>query len=192
MTIAGLVLANGLSRRMGREKATLKLGGKTLASRAVDTLRLQRMVEEVALNASGDPARFETNAPLVEDAFPDHAGPLSGIQAGLEWANSEGHDRLLSVAIDTPFFPEDLADELSKSDAPIVVAKTYRLHPVFALWDVSLAADLHAFLDRGRRKIMEFVEGYSYVTCSFGVSAVDPFFNVNTPEDFERAEALLS
>jgi molybdopterin-guanine dinucleotide biosynthesis protein A len=67
---------------------------------------------------------------------------------------------------------------------------------VFALWPVALAPDLAAYLGEGRRKVQDWIERHSHVTVPFpraeiGGASVDPFFNINTPEDLATAEAWL-
>ncbi|MEM1163582.1 MAG: NTP transferase domain-containing protein, partial [Pseudomonadota bacterium] len=57
MTTAGIILAGGLARRMGGgDKAMLDLAGRPLLAHVID--RLTPQVDEVALNANGDAARF--------------------------------------------------------------------------------------------------------------------------------------
>src|SRR6202008_3538734 len=81
----GLLLAGGLSRRMGGgDKALRLLGGGTFLDQVTDRLRPQ--VAGLVLNANGDPARFaQFGLPVVADSVPDFAGPLAGILAGLDW-----------------------------------------------------------------------------------------------------------
>ncbi len=69
--------------------------------------RLKPQVGPVALNANGDPARFEAfGLPVIRDTVSGFAGPLAGVLAGMEWALRTGNsDHLVSVAGDTPFFP---------------------------------------------------------------------------------------
>ena len=79
MKIAGVIHAGGLARRMGGgDKALLQLGGETLLARVV--ARLQPQVDEVVLNANGDPARFaEIGLPVVADTVEGFAGPLCNL-----------------------------------------------------------------------------------------------------------------
>jgi molybdopterin-guanine dinucleotide biosynthesis protein A len=176
--IAGIILAGGLSRRMGGgEKALMPLGGVTLLDHVVGRIRPQ--VEEIALNANGDPSRFHRfGLPVVADTVPGFAGPLAGLLAGLEWAAANGYARLVSVAADTPFFPADLAS-------------------TFALLPVSLLERLRNSLVRdGNRRVAAFIDGCPHVDVDFSLTplaeggSVDPFFNINTPQDLAEAERL--
>ena len=202
--IIGIVLAGGKSSRMGGgDKALLPLGGRPLLAHVVARLRPQ--VAEIVLNANDDPGRFAAfGLPLVADRFHGQMGPLAGIHAGLAWvkANRPEHRFVITVAADTPFFPADLVSRFcaatSMTDPKLVVARSESgVHPVFGLWPVSLAPHLEDSLRRGARKALDFVAAQQAkeVACppiEIGGKAVDPFFNINRPEDLTEAEALLS
>lgn len=201
--VAGIILAGGLSRRMGGgDKALAPLAGRTLLDRVID--RLTPQVEALALNANGDSARFGAVAlPVVPDTVPGFAGPLAGLLAGLEWAAAETPCRwLLTVAADTPFFPNDLASRLLAATeghpGAIAVARSEGVrHPTFALWPLELAEPLrHALVEEGARRVSAFIDANAYVDVDFTPlsladgTAVDPFFNINTPQDLAEAERL--
>jgi len=199
----GVVLAGGLSRRMGGgDKGLIDIGGQTMLARAV--ARLQPQVGRVILNANGDPARLSAfGLPVVPDAVEGFAGPLAGVLTGMLWARDHAPDArwVVTVAGDTPFFPDNLVarfvEAAGHDEAMIALAASGgHRHPVFGLWPVALADDLHAFLDLGEsRKVLAFVDRHPDITVNFpGLMlddvAVDPFFNVNTPEDIDIAEAI--
>jgi len=201
--IAGVILAGGLARRMGGGDKTLKpLHGRPILSFIIDRLRPQ--VDGLVLNANGDPARFaEFGLPVVADTIGDHAGPLAGILSGMRWAEKavpEAHF-IASVAGDTPFFPADLVAHLAegcgRDEKTIALAASANgVHPVFGLWPIGLADELEAFLDSGvSGKILTFADRYFRLNVPFDHldmkgEEVDPFFNINTPEDAERAEMV--
>jgi molybdenum cofactor guanylyltransferase len=203
-TLVGVVLAGGLGRRMGGgDKPLLTVGGKTMLARAVE--RLKPQVDRVVLNANGDPARFATyGLPVVPDTIEGFAGPLAGLHAGMRWAHEHVPDArsIISVAADTPFFPMDLVERLSASSADAddviaLAASPAGTHPVFGRWPVSLAGDLEAFLKSGESgKIVAFADRHIRLNVPFedidlpDGETVDPFFNVNTPEDAERANEI--
>lgn len=194
---AGIILAGGLSRRMGGgDKGLLTLGGQRLLDRV--RARLAPQVNEIALNANGDPARFGTDLPVIADSIDGFAGPLAGVLAGLDWAAARGHSHIVSAAADTPFFPEDLVDALLRAaeSEPIALAATHdgaRLnrHPTFGLWPVALRDDLRAALEGGLRKVVIWTDRHGTALAEFPTDPFDPFFNVNTPEEMAQAEALL-
>ena len=200
----GVVLAGGKSSRMGGgDKALLQLVGRPLLAHVVERLRPQ--VAEILLNANDDPGRFATfGLPLVADRLTGKMGPLAGIHAGLAWAKANRPESrfVITVAADTPFFPSDLVSRLcaatDKANPTLVVARSESgVHPVFGLWPVSLATHLEDSLRRGARKALDFVTAHQAKEVTFppveiGGRALDPFLNINRPEDLAEAEALLS
>jgi molybdopterin-guanine dinucleotide biosynthesis protein A len=196
----GLVLAGGLARRMGGgDKALLQIGGVTILERVLDRLRPQ--CTAIVLNANGDPARFAaTGLPVVADDVPGFAGPLAGILAGLDWAAKHRPDVewVVSVPGDCPFLPRDLAARLHQARAaanfPLACAKSgdWR-HPVAALWQVGLRQDLrHALVDEDLRKIEVWTGRHGVAIAEWPAAPVDPFFNVNTPEDAAKAADIAA
>src|SRR5687768_3027061 len=106
----GVLLAGGKSSRMGGgDKCLLPLSGRPMLERIIERLRPQ--LPDLILNANGDPARFARfGIPVIEDRLGDYAGPLAGVHAALAWTKENRPERrlVLSVAADTPFFPQDL------------------------------------------------------------------------------------
>jgi molybdopterin-guanine dinucleotide biosynthesis protein A len=194
----GLVLAGGLARRMGGgDKARIRVGDATILERVL--ARLASQCIRVIINANGDPARFaDTCLTVVADSIPDFAGPLAGILAGLDWsaANVPGCEWLASVPGDCPFLPKDLVARLHEARAlagvPLACARSGEWrHPVAGLWPVSLREDLRrALLHEGLRKIELWTERHGIALASWPDAPVDPFLNVNTPEDAARAEEI--
>jgi molybdenum cofactor guanylyltransferase len=194
----GLVLAGGLARRMGGgDKAMIRIGGKTILERVL--ARLRPACVHIVLNANGDPARFASyQLPVVPDSVPDFAGPLAGILAGLDWAAEHAPHIawMASVPGDCPFLPEDLVARLHAVRAgegtPLACAQSgdWR-HPVAGLWPVALRDDLRrALVDEGLRKIEVWTARHGVAIAAWPDKPVDPFFNVNTPEDAAVAEKL--
>jgi molybdenum cofactor guanylyltransferase len=199
-TTLGVVLAGGLARRMGGgDKARLRIGGRTILERVL--ARLKPQCSALILNANGDPARFaDTGLDVVPDGVPGFAGPLAGILAGLDWAAAHASDvtDVLSVPGDCPFLPDDLAARLASARAagrvPLACARSGEWrHPVIGLWPLELRHDLRkALLDEGLHKIETFTVRYGVAIADWPAVPVDPFFNVNTPEDAAEAERLAS
>jgi molybdopterin-guanine dinucleotide biosynthesis protein A len=189
----GLILAGGLARRMGGgDKALRLVGGRTVLEHLLE--RLTPQVDQVIVNANGDPARFAP-LPVVPDSLPDNPGPLAGVLAGMEWAAV--HDPatrwLLTVPGDAPFIPRDLAARLhaaSQGARIACAASCGRTHPVVALWPVALRAELRRFLEDGERKVGKFTADAAIV--EWPAEPIDPFFNVNTQAELETANRLYA
>ncbi len=200
MKIVGLLLAGGQSRRMGGgDKALRVIGGIPLVERVIERMRPQ--VETLVLNANGDPDRFASfGLSIVPDSVPDHAGPLAGVLAGLDWTAEHRPDctHIVSVATDAPFLPRDLVSRLvgglEKSGADLACAASAgQPHPVIGLWPVRLREDLrHAVVDETVRKVDVWTARHRLATVTFPSEPIDPFFNANRPEDLATAEALLA
>lgn len=201
--VAGIVLAGGLSRRMGGgDKSLRHVAGATMLTRVIDRLRPQ--VETMALNANGDPERFaDISFPVIADPVEGFAGPLAGVLAGMNWAAmlEAPASHIVTVASDTPFFPTDLVSRLletnEESSRRIVLATSGgNRHPVFGLWPVSLREPLDEFLRLSETmKVLAFVDDHDHRFADFPMQTVsgrtfDPFFNANTPDDIDAAEAI--
>ncbi|WP_417408694.1 molybdenum cofactor guanylyltransferase MobA [Hoeflea sp.] len=199
-TIAGVVLAGGLSRRMGGgEKGLQLLAGQSMISRVIG--RIAPQVEALAINANSDPAPYEHfGLPVLPDTVSGHVGPLAGVLTGLEWASTlPGVTHVVSAATDTPFLPHDLVARFSALAGPerIVIARSGgNRHPVFGLWPVALRQDLAEWLaSSDTMKVLAWVHRHDFAFCDFeagGDGSPDPFFNANTPEELAEAEAFLA
>lgn len=195
----GVILAGGQATRMGGgDKGLRPLGQTTVLGHVIE--RLNAQVTGMALNANGDPARFDLGLPVVADSIPDFAGPLAGVLAGLDWAAEQGAEAIVTVAADTPFFPCDLVPRLQLAGegmaVPLVLAGTQQdgrlvRHPTFGLWPVALRNDLREALQDGLRKVVLWTDRHQGRLAEFPSLSFDPFFNINTPQDLAEAERML-
>lgn len=213
-SVAGIILAGGLARRMGGgDKGLVSLGNKTLLQHTID--RAKPQLAALALNANGDALRFVLSGlPIVADSFANNMGPLAGIHAGLKWMRENtAHCWLASFPCDTPFFPLDLVDKLfahtrNTSDPQpsqpwpnlVVASFNQQTQAVFALWHSSLLEKIGEQLSSGKvPRLQDWIKqqnivyvDFSPASVDFGQSSSDPFFNINTPEDLLAAKAILS
>ena len=126
--IPGVILAGGLSSRMGQDKSRIRIGGVGPIDRAARRLRPQ--VSTVAVNANG-PMLFERGEelPVFADLGAARAGPLGGGVAALDYAKRlhPQASHVATVPTDSPFFPTDLVARLRRGiDTPerIAVARS--------------------------------------------------------------------
>lgn len=194
--IAGVVLAGGRSQRMGRDKAGAMLGAESLLRHVLT--RLSQQVAPVAVNADA----AGEDAPVVPDRFPGKAGPLAGIHAAMVYAATvPAITHVVTVSVDCPFFPADLvarlAAALERPSQIAIAASEGRSHPVFGLWPVTLAADLETWIATDeKRRVRDFLLRHDVTEVAFPLhptraSLLDPFFNINTPDDLIEAERWL-
>jgi molybdopterin-guanine dinucleotide biosynthesis protein A len=183
----------------GGDKARIRIADRTILERVLATFKPQ--CARVILNANGDPARFaDTGLPVVADSVPDFPGPLAGILSGLDWAAAHAPDMgdMVSVPGDCPFLPGDLVERLEAArhaaGTPLACARSGEWrHPTVALWRVALRDELrNAVVGEGLRKIESWTARHGVAIADWPDTPVDPFFNVNTPEDVAQAERIAA
>jgi molybdenum cofactor guanylyltransferase len=190
--ICGLILAGGRSSRFGREKAAAEIDGRAMLARVAD--RLAPHVAALAVNAPPDrwAARYaaEHGLLLLPDAPGDPDGPLSGVKAGLIWAQALGAELLATAPCDTPFLPTDLISRLVEAlpeDAGAAMARTAEgRQPLCAVWRCTSVDLVRAALAQGEHpSIRSVLDELKVVEVGFE----DPhaFDNINTPQDYARA-----
>jgi molybdopterin-guanine dinucleotide biosynthesis protein A len=180
----------------GADKPLLTIGGRTLLEHV--TRRLSPQCGEVIISANGNLGRFEgIGLPVVPDSIPGHAGPLAGILAALEWAAAAEPSIawVVSAPCDTPFLPGDLVSRLHEARAacglPLACASsTAGIHHAVGLWPVALRQDLRdAIATRGVRSIRAWTGTHGVTEVFWTSGTIDPFHNINTPDDLADAEA---
>lgn len=200
--VVGVILAGGRSSRMGGgDKCLLPLAGRPVLASVL--ARLKPQVSGLIINANGDASRFaDFGLPVIADTVAGLAGPLAGVHAGLEWVKANVPDvgYIVTVASDTPFFPSDLVHrflaELKDHPALLVARSEEGVHPVVGLWPVAMAPQLEDSLAQGMRKVGAWTKQHGAIEVFFapvkiGGRYVDPFFNINRPEELAEADALL-
>ncbi len=203
--VAGVLLAGGLSRRMGGgDKSLRELGGRPILDHVLERVRPQ--VGALLLNANGAAERFAGyGLPVLPDSVAGFAGPLAGVLTGMDWAarTAPACRWLASFACDAPFLPSDLVSTMltacAASGADLACAKSRgRAHPVFGLWRLELRDDLRrAVVEEEVRKVDRWTSRHRLIEVDFpdlttAVGPLDPFFNTNRPEDLAEAERYLA
>ena len=197
MTFGAIVLAGGRSTRLGRDKASELLLGRTLLQHVID--RVAPLVAEViVVRAPGqslpDIAAATTHVRIVDDAYPG-TGPLGGICTGLTAANAE---RCLAVACDMPLLSQTLLRELLRRSAEcdVVMPVLEYPEPLHAVYARTCIEPMRARLDARQLKITGFLGAVN--ACYMREAecrAFDPdlvsFVNTNTEGELARAEELL-
>ncbi|ENY70489.1 molybdenum cofactor guanylyltransferase MobA [Aeromonas diversa] len=186
-SLFAVILAGGRATRMGgSDKGWIPLRGKPLICHVQE--RLAPQVDRLLINANRNLARYQALAPIVRDTLADYPGPLAGILAGLDAAES---DWVLFVPCDTPFLPLDLAQRLCAARTPeceVVVAHDGEwLQPAVALIKRSLRASLADTLAAGERRVDRWYARHAMVLADFS-DCPHAFDNLNSPDELARHE----
>ncbi|WP_018239951.1 molybdenum cofactor guanylyltransferase MobA [Ensifer sp. BR816] len=198
-----VILAGGRSLRMGQPKAAVMLGGQTMLARVVD--RLSPQAASIAVNLNADPGiALARGLPIIADTISGFPGPLAGVLAAMHHASkaAPAASHVLTVPTDTPFFPSTLAARLQEAlvvGNEIAVAWSLgEMHPLFALWPLAIADDLDDWIRTDeKRRVRAFIARHSSVAVDFEpvttkAGPLDPFFNINTPQQLDEAEEWLT
>ncbi|MCA1023234.1 molybdenum cofactor guanylyltransferase [Halobacillus litoralis] len=188
--MGGAVLNEGGSTRMGRDKGAMMLGGTRVLERILS--RLGEWTPVLVIN------QRETHPvyPTVKEQF-DQAGPLGGIHAVLNHAEKEW---TAVTACDTPFLSAEVYDHLLKYTDPqtdaVIPVYNGRRHPLSGLYNKRCVHTLSTFVQNGGRKVDDFLEKVGtkevHEFSSISSDVLDRhFFNMNTPEDYDKAEKWL-
>jgi molybdopterin-guanine dinucleotide biosynthesis protein A len=191
-TVAAFVLTGGKSSRMGQEKSTLLLNGNTLLERAIEIAHVAS--EDVRLLGATDSV---TNLTVIPDRFPG-CGPLAGIDAALAATNAELN---FILSVDTPFIPQvfvrHLVNRARDNDALVTYPRlTSGYQPLCAVYRKEFGTFADAALRSGNYKIDPLFARIA--TCTIDDAELrklgfgeEIFDNLNTPEDWERAQRRL-
>jgi molybdopterin-guanine dinucleotide biosynthesis protein A len=202
-SMVAVILAGGQGRRFGgTDKSFVTLAGKPLVQHVIE--RITPQIPEVVINTSGTPDRFQLlGLTVVTDQPRETAatGPLVGLTSAFMALRQAGNltSAVLSVPVDTPFLPSDLvarlADALGRGAAVVAyAASAIRDHPIIALWTPeSRETACGVFRQQPEISLHGMMERMASVRVVFDDdSPADPFFNINTPDDLDRAERLMS
>ena len=203
INVPGVILAGGQSRRMDRnDKSFLEIGERTLLDMTIERLRSQ--CDKLAINTNSYSSKYSRyGLPILHDHMEGYLGPLAGILTAMKWAKDMDYEKVVTVAVDTPLFPVNLFKELyqkmeaSNSDIVFAASSTDRqqrkiLHPVFGLWKTYLCDDLRKELEQGIRKVTLWSSKHKTSSVCFANNLVDPFFNINTPDDIELLKRYIT
>lgn len=194
-----VIQAGGRSSRMGQDKALMPFRGQPLIARLVSRLRAgaadNPQIYEIAIVANHLEAYRFLGVPLHTDLLPG-VGALGGLLTALEVAQSPV---IAAVACDMPFLnPRLLLAQwalLLEEDADVVIPRSPEgLEPLHAVYRRSTCLPaVRAALQAGERKMIAWFPAVRVREMTIQeVSAIDPgglaFTNVNSPEEFARAE----
>ena len=194
--ILGVVLAGGKSQRFGQDKSQVKLQNKLL----IDYI-LEEIVDEFkeVLIIANEQIKFmqSQNISVTKD-FKSGVGPLGGVLTAMKWIkeNNKHYKWISTFPSDTPFFTKKELKyfykkiEINESKLFFIKSKDTR-HNIFGLWSVSLIEKLEADIMKGERKVEIWANSIGVKTVNIDYKKPDPFFNINTKADLEKAKKIL-
>jgi len=195
--ILAVVLAGGKSKRFGEDKNQIKLGDKTLLEHVLS--KINNKFEEILIVTSHNlEIKKSENITIIPDCFDDF-GPLAGVLSSMMWVkeNQKQYNWVATFPSDTPFFDISIIEEYKKriniNDSSLYFIKSNnKRHNIFGLWSINLLDVLEDDLKNNNfRKVEDWADKIGVKTIDIEVNEYDPFFNINTKEDFEKAKEIL-
>ena len=196
--ILAVVLAGGKSKRFGEDKNQIKLGDKTLLEHVLS--KINNKFEEILIVSSHNlEIKKSENITIIPDCFDDF-GPLAGVLSSMKWIKEtqKKYKWVATFPSDTPFFDISIIEEYKKriniNDSSLYFIKSNnKRHNIFGLWSIDLLDVLEDDLKNNNfRKVEDWADKIGVKTIDIEVNEFDPFFNINTKEDFEKAKEILN
>ena len=190
--ILGTVLAGGKSQRFGEDKSQVKLGDKLLIdyilSEIIDEFNEVLVVSNNLINF-----KYSKKISLIKD-FKKDLGPLGGVLTAMKWAkdNKKNYQWISTFPADTPFFKNQILKVFLKSinlnESKLFFIKSNNTrHNIFGLWSIDLMDKLEEDLNKGERKVEVWANSIGVKSINMKFENEDPFFNINTKDDFKKA-----
>ena len=195
--ILGVVLAGGKSQRFGQDKSQVKLKGKILIdyilSEIIDEFNETLIVTNKTINF------MESEKITIIKDFKEGLGPLGGVLSAMKWIkkNDKKYSWISTFPSDTPFFTKKELKNFYKSikiekNKLFFIKNNKTRHNIFGLWSLELMDQLESDLLKGERKVEFWANSIGVSTINVECQNFDPFFNINTKEDLERAKEILN
>ncbi len=195
--ILGAVLAGGKSQRFGEDKSQVKLNGKFL----IDYI-LSEITDEFKeiLIVSNNQIKFKNyeNISLIND-FKKDQGPLGGVLSAMKWAKEKNNKYkwISTFPVDTPFFKKEILQKFlsginSEESKLFFIKSNNTRHNIFGIWSIDLMKKLEDDLNQGHRKVELWANSVGVKLIDIEFINDDPFFNINTKEDLEKAKEKIN
>ena len=196
--ILAVVLAGGKSKRFGEDKNRIKLGDKTLLEHVLFKIN-NKFKEILIVSSHNQEIKKLENVTIIPDCLDDF-GPLAGVLSSMKWVkkNKKQYKWVATFPSDTPFFESSIIDEykkrINKNDSLLYfVRSNNKRHNIFGLWSIELLKILEDdLINNNFRKVEEWANKIGVKTIDIKTKEFNPFFNINTKEDFEEAKKLLN
>ena len=195
--ILGAVLAGGKSQRFGEDKSQVKLNGKLLINYILSEIIDE--FEEILI-VSNKQIKFKNyeNISLIND-FKKDQGPLGGVLSAMKWAKEKNnkYEWISTFPVDTPFFKKEILQKFlkginSEESKLFFIKSNNTRHNIFGIWSIDLMKKLEDDLNEGQRKVEVWANSVGVKIINMEFINKDPFFNINTKEDLEKAKEKIN
>ena len=194
--ILGAVLAGGKSQRFGEDKSQVKLGDKLLIDYILSEI-IEEFKEILVVSNSSIDFRKSEKISVIED-IKKNLGPLGGVLTAMKWVkdNNKDYKWISTFPADTPFFKHSILQKFLQDIQPeesklFFIKSNNTRHNIFGLWSIDLMDKLEEDLNKGERKVEVWANSIGVKTINIEFQNEDPFFNINTKEDLEKAKDRL-
>jgi molybdopterin-guanine dinucleotide biosynthesis protein A len=196
-SILGVVLAGGQSKRFGQDKSQVRLGDKILIDYILSEI-LDTFNEILIISNNHIKFLNSKKVTKIEDYKKD-LGPLGGVLTAMKWIkeNNKNYKWISTFPSDTPFFKkknlQDFIKNINYKDSKLFFIKSNgKRHNIFGLWSLDLLERLEDDVIKKReRKVEVWANNVGVKTINMEFKNNDPFFNINTKEDLEKAKELI-
>ena len=195
--ILGVVLAGGKSLRFGEDKSQVKLNNKSLIDHILSEI-LTEFKELLIVSNNSIEFNKSEKISIISD-FKNNLGPLGGVLTAMKWIkdNNKDYHWISTFPTDTPFFKnqilKDFHDKINLKNGKLFFIKSNNTrHNIFGLWSIDLADKLEKDLENGDRKVEDWANKVGVNIIDMQFEKNDPFFNINTKEDLEKAKDIFN
>ena len=194
--ILGVVLAGGKSQRFGEDKTQVKLNNKILIDYILSEI-IDQFNEILIISNNQIKFKHSTKISIIKDII-EGLGPLGGILTAMKWIknNKKVYKWISTFPSDTPFFTKNELKifyekiDIKKNKLFFIKNKNTR-HNIFGLWSMDLLDKLESDIQKGERKVELWADSVDVEIINVDYKEKDPFFNINTKEDLEKAYKML-
>jgi molybdopterin-guanine dinucleotide biosynthesis protein A len=195
--ILGTVLAGGKSQRFGEDKSQVKLDGKVLIDYILNEISDE--FKEILI-VSNNKIKFKNsdNISIIGDLKKDQ-GPLGGVLSAMKWIKEKKKDYkwISTFPVDTPFFKKEILQnflrEINLEESNLFFIKSNNTrHNIFGIWSIDLMEKLEEDLNNGERKVELWANSVGVKVINMEFINEDPFFNINTKDDLEKAKEKIN
>ena len=194
--ILGTVLAGGKSQRFGEDKSQVKLGDKLLIDYILSEV-IEEFKEILVVSNSSIDFKHSEKITVIED-IKKNLGPLGGVLTAMKWIkdNNKDYKWISTFPADTPFFKRSILQKFLQDIQPeesklFFIKSNNTRHNIFGIWSIDLMDKLEEDLNKGERKVEVWANSIGVKTINIEFQNEDPFFNINTKEDLEKAKDRL-